>query len=81
MICSCGERYEDFRATNEGGRVYTFGDVRSLLWNQPDPNRPGWWRQKTRRAVLGYWRELKLQQWEYRHGYCERSRVPRRRHA
>ena len=38
--------------------------------NQEDPNRPGWWRQKRRHCVLGYWRELKIHLWHSVHGYC-----------
>jgi hypothetical protein len=48
-----------------------FRDVRLMLWDQLDPNRPGWFRQKRRRAVLGFWRELKIHMWHQMHGYCE----------
>ncbi len=49
----------------------TFADVRRMLWDQEDPNRPGWWRQKRRHCVLGYARELKLMAWSHIHGGCE----------
>jgi hypothetical protein len=42
-----------------------------MMWNQEDPNHPGWWRQKRRHSVLGYARELKLLAWDYVHGHCE----------
>jgi hypothetical protein len=48
----------------------TFGDVRKMLWNQMDPNRPGWFRQKRRHGVLGAWRELKVMMWDQLHGGC-----------
>lgn len=63
--CVCGERYEKFR-TGE-----TFASVRRMMRNLPDPNRPGWFRQKRRRCVLGYWHELKQRMWTMRHGWCE----------
>lgn len=71
MTCSCGARYKDFRSTDDSGRVLTFAKVRSMMFNQPDSKREGWWRQKRRRSVLGYWHELKLMQWRMFHGYCE----------
>lgn len=49
----------------------SFADARRMLWNQPDPNRPGWYRQKRRRSVLGLMRELKLHYWSHVHGQCE----------
>jgi hypothetical protein len=48
----------------------TFGDVVKMMWDQEDPNRPGWWRQKRKKSVLGYMRELKLHAWDVTHGYC-----------
>ena len=63
--CVCGACYADFRL---GVR---FADARAMLWDQPDPNRPGWWRQKRRRSVLGVLRELKLMAWDHVHGGCE----------
>lgn len=63
----CGCTYEEFRLG------MTFAEVRRMMWDQEDPNRPGWWRQKRRRCVLGYARELKLHAWEMTHGYCESS--------
>ncbi len=49
----------------------TFAEVRRMLWDQEDRNRPGWWRQKRRSSVLGFARELKLHAWDCVHGYCE----------
>lgn len=63
--CACGCTYDDFRLG------MTFADVRRMLWDQEDPNRPGWWRQKRRHCVLGYARELKLMAWSHIHGGCE----------
>lgn len=62
--CVCGCTYEDFRLG------MTFGDVVKMMWDQEDPNRPGWWRQKRKKSVLGYMRELKLHAWDVTHGYC-----------
>lgn len=62
--CVCGCTYEQHRTG------LTFRDVRRLMIDQEDPNRPGWWRQKRRRSVLGYWRELKIHLWHSTHGYC-----------
>ena len=63
--CVCGCTYEEFRLG------MTFAEVRRMLWDQEDRNRPGWWRQKRRSSVLGYARELKLHAWDALHGYCE----------
>jgi hypothetical protein len=63
--CACGGTYAEFRLG------MTFAEVRRMMMDQEDPNRPGWWRQKRRRSVLGYWRELKLHAWDVLHGYCE----------
>ena len=49
----------------------TFAEVRSMLWNQEDPNRPGWFRQKRLSSVLGYMRELKIHSFYMIHRYCE----------
>jgi hypothetical protein len=49
----------------------TFRDVRRMMFDQEDPNRSGWWRQKRRHSVLGYWREMKIHLWYSVHGYCE----------
>lgn len=38
-----------------------------MLWRGPDEP----WRSKSRHAVLGHWRELKLMQWDQSHGRCE----------
>jgi hypothetical protein len=49
----------------------SFSDVRRMMWDQEDPNRPGWFRQKRRHCVLGFARELKLHAWDITHHYCE----------
>jgi len=49
----------------------SFAEVRRMLWDQEDPSRPGWFRQKRRRCVLGQMREMKLHAWDMVHGYCE----------
>ena len=48
----------------------SFAEVRRMMWDQEDRNRPGWFRQKRRHCVLGYARELKLHAWDMTHGYC-----------
>ena len=63
--CTCGCTYDAFRLG------MTFAEVRRMLWDQEDRNRPGWWRQKRRSSVLGYARELKLHAWDLVHGYCQ----------
>lgn len=65
--CTCGCTYEEFRLG------MTFAEARHMLWDQPDPNRPGWFRQKRRSSVLGTLRELKLHAWSVAHGYCEQE--------
>lgn len=62
--CDCGAVYADFRT---GLR---FRDVRAMLWDQEDPARPGWFRQKRRSAVLGLWRELKISMFLSDHSAC-----------
>lgn len=62
--CVCGGTYEEHRTG------LTFRDVRRMMFDQDDPNRQGWWRQKRRRSVLGFWRELKIHMWDQMHGYC-----------
>jgi hypothetical protein len=51
----------------------SFTDVRRMLWNAEDPNRPGWFRQKRRRSVLGLMRELKIHSFYAIHRYCEET--------
>lgn len=63
--CVCGATYEDHRLG------MSFADARRMLWDQEDPNRPGWFRQKRRHCVLGYLRELKIHSFEMIHRYCE----------
>lgn len=62
--CTCGCTYEDHRLG------MSFADARRMLWDQEDPNRPGWWRQKRRNSVLGFMRELKLHSWDMMHSWC-----------
>lgn len=62
--CVCGATYATFRLG------MTFAEVRRMMWDQRDPRRPGWWRQKRRSGVLGFARELKLHAWDMAHGYC-----------
>ncbi len=58
--CPCGAKYEHFRTG------LSFGQVRDLMFtNEPPP-----WRSKSRAAVLGFWRELKVQFWRAAHGGC-----------
>lgn len=63
--CACGMTYDEFRLG------MSFADVRRMLWDQEDRNRPGWWRQKRRSSVLGFARELKLHAWDLIHRHCE----------
>lgn len=63
--CTCGATY----ATHRLGM--TFADARRMLRDVPDPNRPGWWRQKRRRSILGFMRELKIHSYYAIHQYCE----------
>lgn len=61
--CTCGCDYEAFRTG------LTFGDVRRMMWRGDSD--PSTWRQKRRRSVLGFWRELKLMLWDAAHGGCD----------
>lgn len=63
--CACGVAYEDHRLG------MSFADARRMLWDQADPSRPGWWRQKRRSSVLGFLRELKIHSFYAIHRYCE----------
>ena len=65
--CVCGCTYDEFRLG------MSFAEVRRMMWDQEDCNRPGWFRQKRRHCVLGYMRELKIHAWDTMHGYCEQS--------
>jgi len=67
--CDCGEHYDDMRTGLD------FATVRRMLWDLPDPNRQGWYRQKRRSAVLGFWRQLKIDMWHMLHGYCSARRA------
>ena len=62
--CACGATYDDFRTELD------FGAVRRMLWNVPDPTRPGWWRQKRRSSVLGHWRAMRIALFRQAHGHC-----------
>lgn len=61
-VCSCGERYDRFRTG------LTFAAVKQLMYVGSDD--PTQWRHKGRKAVLGYWTELKRQLWDERHQAC-----------
>ena len=63
--CVCGCTYEEHRLG------MSFADARRMLWDQEDPSRPGWWRQKRRNSVLGLMRELKIHSFYAIHRYCE----------
>jgi uncharacterized DUF497 family protein len=63
--CVCGATYEEHRLG------MSFADARRMLWDQEDPSRPGWFRQKRRHCVLGYLRELKIHSYEMIHRYCD----------
>ena len=60
--CVCGLIYEDFRTE------LTFTTVQQMMYTGSED--PGDWRCRSRHAVLGYWRELKLQLWATHQGYC-----------
>lgn len=62
--CACGATYEAHRLG------MSFADVRRMLWDQLDPNRPGWYRQKRRHSVLGAMRELKIHTFRMIHDGC-----------
>lgn len=62
--CACGCTYQEFRLG------MSFADVRRMMWDQEDKNRPGWWRQKRRHGVLGFMRELKIHSFYAVHQYC-----------
>ncbi len=67
MTCDgCGITYASLRTG------WTFRDARRAMFvHDPDPTT---WRHKHRRAVLGFWHEIKLQLWAYHTGQC--SEVP-----
>lgn len=54
---------EELRAYNAFKTGYTFTDIRRMLWSYSDDpkDRPN----ITRHAVLGFWRQLKLEMWNY----------------
>lgn len=62
VTCSCGTTYASCRTG------LTFAEVRRMMRVSSDD--PKDWRSKSRRAVLGFWHELKLQLWEQIHGGC-----------
>jgi hypothetical protein len=58
MTCqACGIRYQDFRTG------LSFAEVRAMMFVGSDDS--SCWRHKRRRSVLGFWHELKRQQWLY----------------
>lgn len=63
MICpGCGLAYDAMRTG------LSFAEVRAQMYSS-DPD-PSTWRNKRRHGVLGYWRELKLMQWDMHLGQC-----------
>lgn len=61
--CGCGLKYDDMRTG------LTFADVKAMMFSgDPDPST---WRNRRRNGVLGFWRELKQQQWAMHVGQCE----------
>lgn len=60
--CSCGATYPELRTG------MTFGEVRRMMWVASEE--ATLWRSKSRRAVLGFWRQLKLALWDSIHGHC-----------
>lgn len=61
--CVCGKSYADFRTDLD------FGEVRRMMFVADlDPSR---WRQKRRRSVLGFWREIKRQRWASHLAECQ----------
>lgn len=63
MTCSCGARYADHRTG------LNFATVRGMM--HVASHDPKDWRYKRRRGVLGFWHALKLQSWDYQHGFCK----------
>lgn len=41
---------------------FTYRDIQSMLWSEDPDNRT--WRYKTRGVVLGFWHQIKMEQWE-----------------
>jgi hypothetical protein len=52
---------EEFAAYQKFRTGFTFSDIRQMLWSYSDD--PADWGHVTRRTVLGYWRQLKLEMW------------------
>lgn len=59
---SCGLPYDRLRTG------LSFGTVRSMMFTSSDE--PSLWRQKHRRAVLGFWHELKQHYWREHLALC-----------
>lgn len=59
--CACGCTYAEFRTG------LTFADARRMMFQGGPPP----WRQKRRRSVLGFLREMKLKYWDMAHGACD----------
>jgi len=70
-VCECGATYAEFRTH------LTFAQVQRMMFVGPDPET---WRRKHRRAVLGFWNEIKRSMWWSEHGACEEL-APRRNAA
>lgn len=60
--CACGLTYDSFRTG------LNFSTVQDMMYTGSED--PTDWRCRSRHAVLGYWRELKLQLWAHHQGYC-----------
>lgn len=65
--CGCGCTYDRFSTG------LTFAAVRQMMVTGDDPTT---WRNKGRRGVLGFWRELKLQLWSVHVAECAEPAVP-----
>jgi hypothetical protein len=57
----CGLTYDAMRTG------LTFAAVKQMMYSGPDPST---WRSKSRRAVLGFWHQIKIGYWEMHLGQC-----------
>lgn len=70
--CACGCTYDKFSTG------LNFTSVRQMMRQGEDAD-PTTWRNKGRRGVLGFWRELKIQLWSVHLAECtppELAEVP-----
>jgi hypothetical protein len=65
--CTCGCTYDRFKTG------LNFAAVTQMMRAGDDPST---WRNKSRRGVLGFWRELKLQLWASHLAECATTDVP-----